>query len=62
MQKSHLNNRNIALVPSPDYDAIKGAGDVRENILDLAKRVIRVLQVRAGFQAVGKDSEQEREG
>jgi hypothetical protein len=52
MQKSLPNDIKVGLVPSSYYDAIEGAREVRENILDLAKRVITVLQERIDFQGV----------
>jgi hypothetical protein len=44
MRELHLVIRDVALVPPSYYSAVEGATEISENVLELAKRIIRLLQ------------------
>jgi hypothetical protein len=44
MRDSRLVIKDVAVVPASYYDAIEGARDVSQDVLDLARRVVLVLQ------------------
>jgi hypothetical protein len=49
MRELHVVIKDVALVPSSYYDAVEGGREISENIQDLSRRVISVLQEAINF-------------
>jgi hypothetical protein len=49
MRELHIVIKDVAFVPSSHYDAIEGAEEFSRSIVDLARRIMGVLQESLSF-------------
>jgi len=49
MRELHVTVKDVSLVPPSHYDAVEGAQEVSETMLDLTKRILGVLQESLSF-------------